>query len=350
MSNKAQNMVEAVIIFVDVRGFTSWAEKVDVFPYLNIFTDKFYQILNEVFKDYTIKTLGDGALLIKKLPESESIDLNLQKLIKEIIKKIDRVEKKFKKMCCDLSKRHGSSIPLSLGWGVTKGWIKPLNGDFIGAEINKCARLCDIARPKGIVIDKDDFPILPKLPKSIDIEFFEQKRKLRGLLYEIDVWVSKEIANQFFTREDVRLTPEVHIAGLCIKEEEGEIKALIAKRSNSRKLFPGLYEGCGGQLDSNETFVEGVKRHYKLELNIDVEVLEDIHKFYCINYPSEPKIPGIKFLCLYKGGTPKSENHTEIKWVTEEELKKIPDKKFIPALKQDFIQFIHEFKKKNVIP
>lgn len=176
MNARIHDMVEAVIVFVDVRGFTSWAEQVDVFPYLNIFSAEFYKILKDVFNDYKIKTLGDGALLIKELLELEDSNSKfLQNLIKEIIKKVNRVENKFQKMCSELSKRYGSSIPLSLGWGVVKGWIKRINGDFIGAEINKCSRLCNIARPKGIVIDKDDFPIIPKLPKSIDMEFFEQR-------------------------------------------------------------------------------------------------------------------------------------------------------------------------------
>lgn len=234
-----------------------------------------------------------------------------------------------------------------MGWGVTKGWIKPINGDFIGAEINKSARLCGIARPKGIVIDKDDFPVIPRMPKSITIQLFEQKRKLKGINNEINVWVSKEIANQFITRENIRLTPEVHVAGICIKEEHGSLKALIAKRNDNRKLFPGLYEGCGGQLDRNESFVTGVKRHYKLELNIDVDVIEEIHKFYYINQPNEPIIPGIKFLCVYKNGQEKSENHTEIRWVTEDEIKSLPEEKFIPGLKQDFLDFINKFKNRT---
>ncbi len=347
MNTRIQGMIEAEIIFVDVRGFTSWAENVDVFPYLDIFSEKFYKILREVFEKHNIKTLGDGALIINELPELSGSDRKfLQNLIKETIKKINKVDNRFQKMCDQLSKRHGSSIPLSLGWGITKGWIKPIENDFIGAEINKSSRLCGIARPSGIVIDKDDFPIIPKLPKSINFEFFEQRRKLKGLHNEINVWVSKEIASQFLTREDIRLTPEVHIAGICVKKEHNTIKALIAKRNSNRKLFPNLYEGCGGQLDRNETFVTGVKRHYKFELKVDVDVIEDIHKFYYINYPNEPIIPGVKFLCVYKGGVPTSENHTEIRWVTEDELKRIPEEKFIPGLKQDFLDFINEFKEK----
>jgi len=345
-----KGIIEAEIIFVDVRGFTSWAENVDVFPFLDEFSSKFYSILNSVFFDCNIKTLGDGAMIIKELEiNNKKHEKFLQDLIKATLKRIDNTQKDFKKLCEDLSIRYGSNIPLVLGWGVTKGHIKKLEGDYIGAEINKSARLCGIARdPSDIVIDKNDFSIIPTLPKSLDFQFFEQSRKLNGMASEIDVWVSKDIANQFLTREQIRLTPEVHVAGICIKNSNGNIQVLIAKRSENRKLFPNLFEGCGGQLAGNETFITGVKRHYKLELNIVVDVIEHIHRFYYINQSNEPIIPGVKFLCIYKEGEPNSENHTEIRWVAKEELNSMPEEHFIPGLKKDFLDFIDLYAEQHI--
>ncbi|KAF5417698.1 MAG: hypothetical protein C5S49_02950 [Candidatus Methanogaster sp.] len=138
--------------------------------------------------------------------------------------------------------------------------------------------------------------------------------------------------------------PEVHVAGLCISIDGSNIKALIAKRNPDRALFPMLYEGCGGQLARSEYFTDGVKRHFRSEINIKVDVIEGIHKFYEIVKPDEPLIPGIKFLCIYKGGEPKSENHSEVRWVSEEELNDIAPDKFIAGLKDDFIEFIAKFK------
>ena len=151
--------------------------------------------------------------------------------------------------------------------------------------------------------------------------------------------------NLFDKREKVRETPEVHIAGLCVKNERDKILALIARRNKDRALFPGLYEGCGGQLAYSESFVDGVKRHFYLEMHIDVDVIEDIHKFYEIKESNELLIPGIKFLCVYKSGTPKSPNHSEIRWVSEKELELIPREEFIVTLKGDFEEFIRIYKK-----
>jgi len=198
------------------------------------------------------------------------------------------------------------------------------------------------------VIDKDDFQVLPKKFKGFDVKFYHQTRNLKGITDTVDVWVTKEIANQFLTRENIKLTPEVHVAGTCFKNENGVLKVLLAKRSNTRKLYPNLYEGCGGQLSNNETFVTGVARHYKLEFGLDVEVFEHMHKFYYIQQPNEPIIPGIRFLCKYIEGNPLSENHSEFNWLSLDEIKRIPEEKFIPELKKDFLECFDLFEK-NVV-
>lgn len=81
-----------------------------------------------------------------------------------------------------------------------------------------------------------------------------------------------------------------------------------------------------------------------LEMHIDVDVSESIHTFYEISEPNEPLIPGIKFLCIYRSGNPESKNHSEIKWVSEEELALISPEEFIPGTKNDFMDFIARYK------
>ena len=334
------NTVNALIIFVDVRGFTTWAEKVEVFPFIDEFGQSFQNILKEEFPDFFQKNLGDGALLIKELIEKTNPKL-LKTTIENTIKSINKVESKFKKLCESTSQSNGCKVNLNLGWGITKGAIKKYDLDYIGSDINKSARLCGIARPYGIVIDKDDFPILPKT----FVNFYYQTRKLKGIIDDVDVWVTKEIANRFLTRENIKQTPEVHVAGTCFKSENGTLKVLLAKRNISRKLYPNLYEGCGGQLAHNENFVTGVARHYKLEFGLEIEVYEHIHKFYYIQQPNEPIIPGIRFLCKYIEGNPLSENHTELKWMSREEINRIPKEKFIPGLKEDFLECFELYEK-----
>lgn len=151
----------------------------------------------------------------------------------------------------------------------------------------------------------------------------------------------------FVTREHQRRTVETHVAGICIKEEKNQMYILIARRKNTRKLYPGLYEGCGGQLIQGELFTDGVRRHYKCEMGVSVDVMQDIHRFYYISPENEPTIPGIVFLCKYRSGEPNSENHTDIRWITIDELKNMSDTLFIPGIKNEITTLTEEYEKKK---
>ncbi|MCX6089995.1 MAG: NUDIX domain-containing protein [Candidatus Atribacteria bacterium] len=344
---------EVTAIFVDIRGFTKWAENIETFPHIEVFIKEFYSILKNYFADINnnpayFKPLGDGALIVHEMQSPPSIS-EADKVLTLILYKINSCNKIFDELCTKFCQNVGVETTLNLGWGIVRGSVKKTkndNGkeDYIGSNINKCARMCDVARPWGIVIDKYDFP---NLPPEGDVEFYTQKRKIKGVNDYIDVWVTEQIANQFIGREYVRQFPEVHIAGVCVRNQNGVFQVLIAKRSKERRLYPGLYEGCGGQLAYSESFIEGVKRHYLLEMSIGVEVFQDIHKFYEIKEPNEPLIPGIRFLCEYKNGNPYSANHDEIKWVTKEELEKIPKEEFIPGLKDHFQVFLIDYIEKT---
>jgi len=344
MGYKRNKETNALIIFVDARGFTSWAGKIENFNFIDSFSEEWYTLLKNTFSKCNIKYLGDGAMITKEL-EDETSESFLVNLLEKTIKKIDSIEKQFSNLCKNFSITKGSEIPLDLGWGITKGTIKKLDSDYIGAEINKSARYCGIARPFGIVVDAVDFQ---RLPKKLIPRFFKQKRILKGIDEILDVWVSKEIYTQFLTRENLRQSPEVHIAGICFKKEKDIPYVLLGKRSSERKLYPDLYEGCGGQLASGESFIDGVKRHYELEYRIEVEVFEEEHKFYSIQYPNEPFIQGVIFLCEYKKGEPKSENHEYSKWFSREEFDEISEKEFIPGLKNQLQTFFNIFTKKGI--
>jgi len=340
-AQKTNGDVNALVIFVDIRGFTAWAEKVDHFSFIDDFGKKWYTILKKTFdtNHHTIKYLGDGAMIIREI-EEKITKVFLEKLLVEIIDKINNVDKRFSDLCDELSIEYGSKISLALGWGVTKGIVKRMGSEYIGAEINKSSRYCNIARPFGVVIDAVDFP---NIPSNLGLQLFKQERILEGIRDTVEVLVSKEISSQFLTREKIRQSPEVHVAGVCCKKENGVSYILLGKRVSTRRLYPNKYEGCGGQLALNETFVNGVKRHYKLEYGIEVDVIKDAHLLYEIQVPNEPIIPGISFLCKYLNGEPMSNNHETLKWYTEEDFNKIPETDFIPGFKKEAMYFFEKF-------
>jgi len=333
---------QAIVTFVDIRGFTRWSEGTEAFQYIDSFISEFYNIIIKTFPcDGFTKQLGDGAMVVNEIEEGLS-ESQLTEILKLELDKIEYVEKEFQKLCNRFSGSHGYRTELKLGWGVVRGVVKRLkeNDDYIGGNINKSARLCGVARPFGIVIERDDFP---NLPRDTQYNFVKQIRKLDGIVGDVNVWVTTEISDQLVPREKLRESPEVHVAGLCIKADGNGIKALIAKRNPNRKLFPSLYEGCGGQLKYSESFEDGVKRHYSREMKINVQLENEIHSFYEITAPNEPLIPGILFLCKYIDGAPESKNHSEIRWISVDELKAISSSEFIPGLRDNFIKFIGKF-------
>ncbi len=268
------------------------------------------------------------------------------KKIESTLKRIKDVTKRFDTRCHEFEVIHGHQTSLTLGWGITRGTVNHLitDNDYIGADINKAARLCAIARPYGIVIDKFDFTAIPQVE---GFSFHEQKRLIPDIDDDaIDVWVTDEIYRAFHKREDMRESPEVHVAGYCIKSEGGKTYILISRRSSERALYPGKLEGCGGQLRADETFTQGIERHYRTEMGISVKPM-DFHYLYVIEETGTPYIPGICFLCEYVDGEPSSSNHTDHRWVTLQQLREISVSEFIGDTRKQLERLVKEYDEKN---
>jgi class 3 adenylate cyclase len=334
---------QALVVFADIRGFTNWAEKNEVFARLGEFASIFLGVFRETFTEesgYFLKGLGDGVMLVREI--ERNLDAKgATRLLSQLLGLIRQAEDRFKLACEAFAQAIGHSAELRLGWGVVRGAVQKLSEDYLGPNVNKAARLCDQARPFGLVVDREDFS---EPPQDKELNFFPQIRKLTGI-GEVVVWVTEEVATQSLTRERLRQTPEVHVAGQCIDTSGTKgIKILIAKRSGRRKLFGGRWEGCGGQLAASESFVEGVRRHFQMEMGMQIQVLEDLHCFYTIREPNEPLIPGIRFLCeRVDEAEPRSPNHDEIKWVTEKQFRGMADDEFVPNLKEQVLDLLKRY-------
>lgn len=335
--------VTALIIFVDIRGFTGWSDTPEVFANLSGFVEGFNKLITRHFRDASVvKALGDGAMIARELTQpnpdkSETIGVTL--------KAIQSAESDFNTYCQDFQNSIGHETSLGLGWGITLGKVKPLQGDYVGSNVNKAARLCDEARPFGVVIDQIDFP---HIPTDAPYHFYDQIRKLSGM-NEVKVWVTPEILADFVPREKLKQAPEVHVAGMCVdRGASGQVRLLIAKRSADREFYPNKYEGCGGQLAADETFQDGVRRHFLKEMGIEVEVLTDLHCFYEIRETRNPIIPGIRFLCeQIDPRQPKSIRHTETRWVPEAEFRDMPTESFVGNLKGEVLELLKSYKTRS---
>jgi hypothetical protein len=338
------DVTQVIITFVDIRGFTTWSEKTKAFLYVEEFIDSFYQEIQNLFQGSYTKPLGDGLMIVQEIQE-QSLEIR-EDFLQSILGKIVTINNWFDAYCLNFSKKYGFSTHLKLGWGIASGAVKKISRedltDYLGSDINRASRLCSIARPYGVVVDRENFP---NIPSSFSDNFYEQNRKLEGIPDDVLVYVTQEIQEQFLPREKKREYPEVHVTGICIKEEGENLSVLLAKRDESRDLFPGLYEGCGGQLGRNEDFVEGVQRHFMSEMGLEVKVLKDFHIFYLIDLHQEPLIPGIRFLCERVKGEPQSKRHSEIRWFTESEFRPMDAALFPPEMKEQLCKLLDAYKK-----
>ena len=163
-------------------------------------------------------------------------------------------------------------------------------------------------------------------------------------------------------REENNYKIEVHVAGICFYAKKPSVfditkkrarffddnnKILIVKRSSKRKIYPGLWECGGGQVNPGENFREAVKRQLEEELGVVVTPMK-ILGIYHILTPGlyQKKIPGLKFLCKINSfvNTKKpviSKEHSEFRFISKREIEN-SKLKFIPGLKEEIIQAFSE--------
>lgn len=322
-----------IAIFTDIRGFTEWAENQNAYSYADVLIERFNKALQNYFSKYSIKKLGDGAMLTQETDATSASNST-----DEIINAITDTTKAFEKICTDFENEYGQKTDLKLGWGVTRGTVKKIdNNDYLGGTLNRAARLCGIARPFGIVLDKYNFK---NADKTV---FFEETYPIKGIEKPIECLVTKEIANNFEPREKRKEMPEVHIAGVCFRENNGKTEILIAKRLKTRELYPSLYECCGGQLKANEDFKTGVIRHYRTEMNISVDIIENVQPIIYSIKKDNLFINGLLYLCKFIEGVPTSINHEVCEWKTLEEINAINDNLFIPNLKTEIQELLNGY-------
>lgn len=133
---------------------------------------------------------------------------------------------------------------------------------------------------------------------------------------------------RFPIREDQTYPVEVHVAGICVRDNSDRIapEILIAKRSSKRELFPGKWECGGGQVRPGESFEEAIQRQMFEEFNLSVEVIAIIGTYQI--HPTSPqktKIPGLSFLCSVNGRgdelTLNSREHSEFRWISPDDIR-----------------------------
>jgi 8-oxo-dGTP diphosphatase len=128
---------------------------------------------------------------------------------------------------------------------------------------------------------------------------------------------------------------------------DGVVKVFLAKRADTKKFLPGVYEIPGGHIDYGENIITGLQREIREEFNVDIKVGDP---FYVFDYTNDIKgshsIEVIYFARLASSPDiiiANPEDHSTFGWFSQDEMhklytetKKADDQEFI-ALNKAFL-------------
>ena len=142
-----------VAIFLDVRGFTSFAGNVESANAALFLRSVYSRILDEYFPEVTFfKLTGDGMMIIRKYGDD-----NLVEIVNDSVRKSIALVEAFPTLCQgDIMINFPT--PLNLGIGIARDAATRLGSegyilDYSGRPLNLAARLMEFARPSGVVFN-----------------------------------------------------------------------------------------------------------------------------------------------------------------------------------------------------
>ncbi|MGO9644182.1 MAG: adenylate/guanylate cyclase domain-containing protein [Candidatus Bathyarchaeia archaeon] len=169
-------------IFVDVRGFSSFSTRRDSRDVVNFVKHIYTKILRDYFPTATfVKPTGDGLMIIFSYGENED---NVTTLVKGLIDTCQKLVQDFETFCAD-NPVLNFDVPKKIGIGMSRGSAhKLVSGDEIvdysGHVLNLAARLMELARPAGLILDASVIAGVSPLPESLR-DFTEDKVYPKGV-------------------------------------------------------------------------------------------------------------------------------------------------------------------------
>jgi class 3 adenylate cyclase len=140
-----------VVVFLDVRGFSSFARLAESSETAVFLKSVYTTILDDYFADASFfKPTGDGLLVILDYDEE-----SLHTVVNGAVETAVRLVEAFSTICAD-DPMVNFDVPGELGVGLARGAATRLKSDektldYSGRPLNLAARLMDVARPAGVV-------------------------------------------------------------------------------------------------------------------------------------------------------------------------------------------------------
>jgi class 3 adenylate cyclase len=164
---------------IDIRGFSDWSLTVDS-AQTAIFVKKIYtKLIDGYFSDAAfVKPTGDGLLVVVSF-EEEQLTAVATKLVRDAIQIVENFG-----MLCATEEMINFPVPQAVGIGLARGAASRLASgettlDYSGRVLNLAARLMDLARPHGVVLDAGFG--LKLLPDELQDRFRRRDVYLKGV-------------------------------------------------------------------------------------------------------------------------------------------------------------------------
>ncbi len=143
---------QVIIVFADIRDFSRFSRDNDATD-VGIYISRIYLQLMGMFPSADFyKATGDGLMII--VPHDRG---NLRDRAQEVVQACVKCVNDFSQLCVD-DEMINFEVPNRIGFGITRGSASCIVSgdeivDFSGHRLNLAARLTDLARPEGVVID-----------------------------------------------------------------------------------------------------------------------------------------------------------------------------------------------------
>lgn len=143
-----------IALFLDVRGFSDFAEVAESSQAAIYLRKVYLSILDNYFPDAAFfKPTGDGLLIIQDYDEESLKDIASKTIASSL-----KLVRDFPELTSE-DPMINFRVPENLGIGLARGAATRLVSDdrvldYSGRPLNLAARLMDLARPRGLVIDE----------------------------------------------------------------------------------------------------------------------------------------------------------------------------------------------------
>ncbi len=177
---------EVVVLFTDIRGFTSMSEKMEPEKVVTTLNEYFTDMIDIVFKhNGTIdKIIGDELMVVYGAPLSTKNDTE------RAIKTAVEMQQKIKELNKERKRRNEG--PICVGIGINRGDV--ISGNIgsrdmmdytvIGDTVNLGSRLCSSAKPNEILVSK---PVYTKTKETFNYKPLDSI-KVKGKKDKIELY------------------------------------------------------------------------------------------------------------------------------------------------------------------